>query len=92
MGRLDHQLLQTLINEEIARIVIEEAHNPGVVRAREHAYRLMRQFPNSGMTTENMTNAIIAAAANAGVTVDIGRSEPVGLRNGSPPPARLRLT
>jgi hypothetical protein len=81
---LDHQLIQILINEEIARIVIEAARGSGVVRPGEHAYRLMRQFPNSGMTGEDMANAIIAAAASARVTVENGQSEPVRLRNGDP--------
>jgi hypothetical protein len=81
---LDHQLIQILINEEIARIIVEAAHDSGVVRPEEHAHRLTRQFPNSGMSGEDMANAIIAAAANAGVVAKICQSEPVGLRNGNP--------
>jgi hypothetical protein len=92
VGAFDHQVIQLLITEEIARIVLEEAHSSGVVRAREHAYCLMRQFSNSGMSTEDMTSAIIAAAAKAGVAVDVGQSEPVRLRNGSPATPRLKLT
>jgi hypothetical protein len=89
---LDHQLIQILINEEIARIIAEAACASCGIRAGEDAYRLMRQFPNSGMTAEDMTTAIIAAAANAGVAVDMAQSGPVALPKGSPRTARLRPT
>jgi hypothetical protein len=77
MQRLNHQLIGILIQEEIEHIVSHAARGAAFIRAGEHAYRIMKQFPNSGMTGEEVVNAIIAAAAKAGVAVEMSQPHPL---------------
>ena len=68
--RIHQDLLNILIEEEIARIVAEAAMGRGFLRAGEHAYRLSRQYPNCGMSGGELFTKIIAAATKAGVMVE----------------------
>ncbi len=68
---IQHQILQILVCEEIERIVADAAREQGFLRAGEHAYRLAKQFPNSGITGTQLVNTIAAEAARAGVAVEI---------------------
>jgi hypothetical protein len=77
MQRLNHQLIKILMTEEIERIVSQAARGSGFIRAGELAYRLLKQFPNAGMTGEEVVNEIVAAAANAGVAVEISQPQPL---------------
>jgi hypothetical protein len=77
MHRLNHQLIAILMREEIEHIVSQAAVGSGFVRAGEHAYRLLKQFPNSGLTGEEVVNDIVAAAANAGIAVEISQPHPL---------------
>lgn len=47
------------------------------IRAGEHAYRILKQFPNAAMTGEEVVNAIICAAAKAGVAVEMSHPHPL---------------
>jgi hypothetical protein len=77
MQRLNHQLITILMREEIERIVSQAGRGSGFIRAGEYAFRLLKQFPNSGMTGEEVVNEIVAAAANAGVAVEISQPHPL---------------
>jgi hypothetical protein len=77
MQRLNHQLITILVREEIERIVSQAARGSGFIRAGEHAYRLLKQFPNPGMTGDEVVNEIVAAAANAGIAVEISQPQPL---------------
>ncbi len=68
---IQHQILQILVSEEIKRIVADAARKQGFLRAGEHAYRLAKQFPNSGIPGTQLVNTIAAEAARAGVAVEI---------------------
>ena len=64
---------RTLVTEEIARIVSHASRGPGFLRAGQHAYNLARAYPDCGMTGDELVNAIIGAAAKAGVAVEMNR-------------------
>ena len=68
---LHHHLSNVPIREEIERIVGSASRRSGFVRAGEQAYRLSKQFPDSGVSGTQLVNAIIAEAAFAGVAVEI---------------------
>ena len=65
------ELLNILVAEEIERTVAQAAQGSGFLRAGEHAYRLSRHYPNSGMSSAELVNRIVAVASKAGVAVEI---------------------
>ncbi len=69
--KIHQHLLHILVREEIERIVDGAARRQGFLRAGEHAYRLSKQFPNSGISASELVNQIVAEAARAGVAVEI---------------------
>jgi hypothetical protein len=69
--KIHQHLLQILVREEIERLVADASQKQGFLRAGEHAYRLAKQFPNSGIPDSELVNSIIAEAAHAGVAVEI---------------------
>jgi hypothetical protein len=71
MHKLPEQLVSIIVREEIERIVSEAVRTSSIVRAGEHAYRLARRFPSSGLNDAELVNEIVAAAATAGVAVEI---------------------
>ena len=73
----DHRFVQTLVSEEIERIVAEASvEGRLLLRAGDHAARLANAYPNSGMTTRELINGIIAVASKAGLAVDMGPPRP----------------
>jgi hypothetical protein len=77
MHHPDHRLVQILVREEIEHIVSRASQGAGFLRAGEHAYRIMKQYPNCGMTGAEVVNEIIAAAATSGVAVEMSRPHPI---------------
>ena len=72
MPNPDHRLVRILVSEEIERIVAEASHERRVLlRAGEHAFRLAKAYPNSGLTGRQLVDGIIKVAAAAGVPVEI---------------------
>ncbi len=69
--KMQHELLSILVAEEIEEIVSRAARGSGFIRAGEQAYRLAKAYPNSGLTGAELVNEISAAAARAGVAVEI---------------------
>ena len=75
--KIQHELLNILVSEEIEQIVSRAARGSGFIRAGEHAYRLSKAYPNCGMTGAELVNEITAAASRAGVAVEIHQPLPV---------------
>ena len=73
MHHPDHRLVKILVKEEIEHIVDRASRGRGFLRAGEQAYRIMKAYPNCGMTGTEVVNAIIASAAAAGVAVEMNR-------------------
>jgi hypothetical protein len=73
----DRRLVQILIREEIEHIVSRASRGTGFLRAGEHAYQLLKAYPNCGMTGEEMVNEIVAAAATSGIAIEISRPRDV---------------
>lgn len=69
--KIHHELLRILIAEEIDEAVARAARGSGFLRAGECAYRIAKSYPNCGMTGTELVNEISAAAARAGVAVEI---------------------
>ena len=69
----DHRLVHILVREEIEHIVSRASLGMGFLRAGEHAYRILKQYPNCGMSGEEVVNEIITAAAASGVAVEMSR-------------------
>jgi hypothetical protein len=70
---IHHELLHILIGEEIDYIVGNAARGRGFLRAGEHAYRIAKAYPNCGLTGRELVDQIAAAAAKAGVAVELNR-------------------
>ncbi len=68
--RIHHDLLGILVDEEIDRTVAEAAAGPGFLRVGEQAYRLSREFPDSGLSGGELVNRLLTAAMKAGVVVE----------------------
>lgn len=66
------QVVRTLVSEEIRRIVAEAVGDGMCVSARASAVRIMRTYPNSGMSEDEIVGEIGSAAAAAGVVLEDG--------------------
>jgi hypothetical protein len=73
MAQIDRRLVQILVNEEIEYILSAAAKSNGILDAREQARVLMQQYPNSGLSAEELVSEIFHAAQAAGVAVAIPR-------------------
>ncbi len=71
--RPQDRIINTPVEQEIHRIVARAARGVSFMRAGEHAYRLAKAYPNCGLSGRELVNAIVAAAAAAGVAVEIGQ-------------------
>jgi len=68
-------IVETLLLEEIERIIAEAKKANDVVRAGYHAGQLLRVYPQAGFTHSRIINEITAAAAMAKLPVEISRVE-----------------
>jgi hypothetical protein len=68
------QIVKSLLQEEIERIIAEAKQANDVVRAGYHAGQL-GAYPQSGFSLGRITNEIAAMAAAAKVPVEISRPE-----------------
>ncbi len=76
MRQADRRLVRGMVREDIGQAVARAAKGSGFLRAGEHAYRIAKTYPNSGMTNAEIVNEIIAACAAAGVAVEIYEPKP----------------
>ncbi len=73
MENLANRIVNTLVEQEIDRIVTRAAKGVGFLRAGEQAYLLSKAYPNCGLTGAELVNEISLAAARAGVAVEVHR-------------------
>ena len=71
------QIVQSLLVEEIRRIVADAITERRIVKTGRHAPDLLRAYPNCGLDSDQVVNEIGAAAACAGVPVELSRPEQV---------------
>jgi hypothetical protein len=64
-----------LLMQEIDRIIAEAKGAENIVRAGYLAGQLFRAYPAAGLSAREIVDAIIAAAAAAGLAVDISQPE-----------------
>lgn len=75
MRNVDTKLVRGLVLEEIRRIVADKIEGQGWINTGRQAAMLARAYPNCGLSPEQIAGEIIAAAARAGVAVEISRPE-----------------
>jgi hypothetical protein len=75
MQNITYQLVQSLVSEEIERLVMEARGEGRILHAGRNASRLLRTYPYCGMTPDVLVNQIGASAAKAGVPVELSRAE-----------------
>lgn len=67
-------LIETLVSEEIRRIVADEITGGSFVSASAAAAEILRVYPTCGLTKQQIADRIILAASAAGVPVQIGEA------------------
>jgi len=78
MGATVSDFIETLVQEEVRRIVADAIQGQEILDVYQHAQQVVRTYPNCGMTERVIADHIIMAAAKAGVAVEIGHAD--GLR------------
>src|SRR5215210_1023817 len=76
-NEMPNQLVRKLLVEEIERIVADAGAQRRIVKAGRHAPYLLRAYPSCGLTADQVVTEIGAAAACAGVPVELARPESV---------------
>lgn len=74
----DRRLTHSLLIAEIERIVADAARSGEIVRAGEHAAALLGAHPDCAMSGTELVDEIIAAAAGAGVPVEMSLPPELG--------------
>jgi hypothetical protein len=69
-------LIETLVAEEIRRIVADEITGGSFVSTSVAASQILRVYPTCGLTKKQIVDRIIMAASAAGVPVEIGEAAP----------------
>ena len=72
MGSVVSVFIQTLVDEEVRRIVAEAIAKRGTLKASAAAAQITRVYPNSGLTEREIADRVTRAAAAAGVAVEMG--------------------
>jgi hypothetical protein len=73
MGRDLSTFIQTLVTEEIRRTVADAIDSGSTVSSVAIAEQIIRTYPNSGLTENEIEDQLMMAAAKAGVAIEIGR-------------------
>jgi len=74
MRSADYRIVRTLVLEEIRRVVAAAIQDAGrCLRASRCAVAIARAYPNSGMSADDIAEAIVEAAIRARVNVEISR-------------------
>jgi len=79
------QVVQTLVSEEIGRIVADAVGDGMCISARASAARILRAYPNCGLTECEIVDEIVAAASATGVAIEdnLPRSQLASRRSGA---------
>ena len=72
MGSVVSVFIQTLVDEEVRRIVAEAIAKRGALKASAAAAQIAHVYPNSGLTEREIADRLARAAAAAGVAVETG--------------------
>jgi hypothetical protein len=72
MGSVVSVFIQTLVDEEVRRIVAEAIAKRGTLKASAAAAQIARVYPNSGVTEREIADRVTRAAAAAGIAVESG--------------------
>ena len=70
----DYRIVQTLISEEIRRVVADVIQDAGsCLQAGRCASAIARAYPNCGMTPDQIAEEIVQAAIRARVNVEMSK-------------------
>ena len=74
MGFEQPDLIQTLVSEEIRRIVADGIAYGSLVSTSAATSQILRVYPTCGLTKRQIADRIIMAASAAGVAVEFGET------------------
>jgi hypothetical protein len=63
--------IRSLLDDDVREIVAAAASDGGMVRARKEARRLAKTYPASGLSEDEINDAVIRAAVSAGVAAEL---------------------
>jgi hypothetical protein len=75
MGAAVSKFIETLVQEEVSRIVAEAMQGREILSASKHARQILRTYPSCGMNEREIADRIIMSASNRGVVVQIGSND-----------------
>jgi hypothetical protein len=64
-------LIETLIDEEIRRVVADAIRDGGCLSSSATAVQIMKVYPTCGLSRRHLADRIVLAAAAAGVAVEL---------------------
>ena len=67
-----HNFVQSLLDQEVRRLVAEAIRTGDVLSASWSAAQILRVYPNCGVRPEEIADQVIMAAAKAGVAIEFG--------------------
>ena len=76
MGVERPDLIETLVSEEIRRMVANAIETGSLFSTSHAASEIRRIYPTCGLDARQLTDRIIQAASVAGVAVEIGEANP----------------
>ena len=81
--------IETLVSEEVRRMVAEAIRNGTSLSASKCAAEIVKTYPRCGLDEADLANEVMMAAARGGVPVEIGESRAgprvAAIRLDSPP-------
>jgi CheY-like chemotaxis protein len=72
MGRVVSDFIQTLVTEEVRRVVAEAIETGSIVSAAAVAEQIGRTYVNCGLSENEIADQVMIAAAKSGLAVEIG--------------------
>ena len=76
--KIQQQLIEILLREEIQRVVADAMQRRGVLDIGEHANRIATRFPTSGISAADLFDDIISEASNAGAKCNLQQAVAAG--------------
>jgi hypothetical protein len=66
-------LIGTLVDEEVRRIVADAIRERGCLSVSAAAAQILKTYPQCGLNERELVNSLAMAAARSGVAVELGR-------------------
>ena len=77
MGTSEQGFVDSLIGEEIRRMVADAVQGGGMISSQQCAEQILRAYNGCNLSEADIANRLMMAAASAGVAVEIGQALPL---------------